>query len=37
MFTSNMLTRYYAYNAYGYIFNNQALVNEGVLNGMTTE
>jgi len=31
MFTSNMLSRFYAYNAYEYLFNDQTLVNQGVL------
>lgn len=31
MFTSNMLSRFYAYNAYEYLFSDQVLVNQGVL------
>ena len=31
MFTSNMEYRYYAYNAYNYIFNDYAMVQAGVI------
>ena len=31
MFTNNMIYRFYAYNAYYYMFNDQTLVNQGVL------
>lgn len=37
MFTSNMLSRYYAYNAYEYIFDSPALVNQGVLAGLPAD
>lgn len=30
-----MLTRYYAYNAFNYVFNDVTLVNEGVLNTLS--
>lgn len=35
MFTSGLLTRYYAYNAYYYIFNTPSLVYTGVLAGLS--
>jgi len=35
MFTSSLLTRYYAYNAYYYLFDTQSLVNAGVLAGLS--
>jgi len=31
MFTSDMLSRYYSYNAYEYLFNDEDLVKQGVL------
>jgi hypothetical protein len=34
MFNSNMLARFYAYNAYEYLFIDETLVLEGVLAGM---
>jgi len=37
MFKSNMLARYYAYNAYEFIFKDSALVYQGVLAGLSTE
>ena len=36
MFTNNMIYRFYAYNAYYYMFNDQDLVNEGVLAGVNS-
>lgn len=36
MFKSNMLSRYYAYNCYEYIFKDSALVYQGVLAGLST-
>jgi hypothetical protein len=36
MYTSNMLSRYYAYNAYEYLFDTPALVYQGVLAGLST-
>ena len=35
MFTSNLLTRYYAYNSYYYIFQTPSLVYSGVLAGLS--
>jgi len=35
MFTSSLLTRYYAYNAYYYVFNTPSLVYTGVLAGLS--
>lgn len=34
MWTSNLLNRYYAYNAETYIFNDFNLVSQGVLAGL---
>ena len=34
MFTNNMIYRFYAYNAYFYMFNDRELVNEAVLAGV---
>jgi hypothetical protein len=37
MFNSNMLYRYYAYNAYNYIFYDYAMVQAGVLGDLSPE
>jgi len=37
MFTSNMMPRYYAYNAFEYIFNDVNLVFAGVLAGLPAD
>jgi hypothetical protein len=37
MFTSNMVSRFYAYNAYEYLFSDQILVNQGVLASLSAE
>ena len=37
LFNSNLLNRFYAYNALYYMFNDQALVNNYVLRGLDTD
>lgn len=37
MFTANLLDRYYAYNAYAYMFNDADLVYAGVLAALPTD
>ena len=37
MFTNNMIYRFYAYQGYYYMFNDQTLVNTAVLAGLSTD
>ena len=37
MYTSNMIFRFYAYNAFYYMFNDESLVFKGVLVGFEKE